>query len=77
MLVRGANNLNVNRILAQEGFRTKETHWKRPPSISLCIEHIYGVLCSDKRNTVMYSHSTQYNDIKDMDRNELRMEISQ
>ena len=76
VLVRGSNNLNVNRILAKQNFLTDECHWRRPPSLSLCIEHIYGVLCSDKRNTVMYTHSTAYKERKNMDRLELRIEVS-
>jgi hypothetical protein len=53
-LVRGSNNSTVNRIHAKVS--QSDQSWKRPPSISLILEHIYGVLTSDKRHTIMYMH---------------------
>jgi len=55
-LIRGAKNTSVNRILARANFDNEEKSWMRPPSISLVLDHIYGVLISDKRNTIMYLH---------------------
>ena len=56
MLVRGSNNPTVNRILGRDKFDMRERTWIRPPSISLNLEHVYGVLVSDKRHTLMYMH---------------------
>jgi hypothetical protein len=56
VLVRGSNNPTVNRILGREGFDKAERTWIRPPSVSLNLEHVYGVLVSDKRHTLMYMH---------------------
>lgn len=54
--MRGSNNKTVNTIHAQLNFDNEEKVWQRPPSISLILENIYGVLVSDKRHTLMYMH---------------------
>ena len=56
VLLRASNNPTVNMILAQVGFDDDEAVWQRPPSISLALENVYGVLVSDKRNTLCYFH---------------------
>jgi len=50
--------------------------WQRPPSISLVLEHIYGVLVSDKRHTVMYMHFFNKLDQDVADRIKLKQAIS-
>ena len=45
----------VNRILSKVNYQSEQS-WKRPPSISLKLETIYGVLLADKRHTIMYLH---------------------
>lgn len=55
-MIRGSNNTTVNRILCKANFDNEEKVWLRPPSISLILENIYGVLLSDKRHTIMYIH---------------------
>lgn len=55
-LVRGSTNSTVNRIHSKVNFESQEKSWQRPPSISLVLENIYGLLLSDKRHTVMYMH---------------------
>lgn len=42
--------------MGREKFDMRERTWIRPPSISLDLEHVYGVLVSDKRHTIMYMH---------------------
>ena len=42
MLIRGSNNTTVNRVLSRLNFDFEEKIWKRPPAVSLLIDHIYG-----------------------------------
>jgi len=56
ILVRGSNNITTNKVLAQLNFEFQEPVWKRPPSMSLVLDYIYGVQTSDRRNTVFYMH---------------------
>ena len=60
VLVRGANNGTVNRVLAKLNFEfeDKAQSWKRPPTVGLVMDHIYGAQLSDRRNTVLYLHFT-------------------
>ena len=55
-LIRGSNNSTVNRIMGKVNFDAGDKSWKKPPSITLHLEFIYGLLVSDKRHTVMYMH---------------------
>ena len=48
----------------------------RPPSISLVLDHIYGVLISDKRHTIMYLHFYNKLDQEVKDRIKLKESIS-
>ena len=52
LLIRGSNNVTVNRVLSKLNFDFEEKIWKRPPALSLVMDHIYGVQVSDRRNTV-------------------------
>ena len=59
MLVRGSNNVVVNRVLAKLNFEFEAANaWKRPPTAGLVMDHIYGAQLSDRRNTVLYLHYT-------------------
>ena len=42
LLVRGANNQTVNRVLSKLNFDFEDKIWKRPPAVGLVMEHIYG-----------------------------------
>lgn len=46
----------MNRLGSKFNFDYEEELWKRPPSVALVIDHIYGVQTSDRRNTVIYMH---------------------
>jgi hypothetical protein len=48
-------------MLSKMNFDDDEPLWKRPPSISLKMDHIYGAETSDRRNTVFYMHFTPEN----------------
>ena len=43
-LVRGSNNSTVNRVLAKLNFEFEDKvhSWKRPPTVGLVMDHIYG-----------------------------------
>ena len=60
VLMRGSNNATVNRVLAKLNFEfeDKAHSWKRPPTVGLVMDHIYGAQLSDRRNTVLYLHFT-------------------
>lgn len=44
--------------MSKLNFDFDEKVWKRPPALSLVMDHIYGAQLSDRRNTVSYIHFT-------------------
>lgn len=62
LLIRGTNNQTCNRILSKLNFDFEEKVWKRPPAVSLVMDHIYGAQLSDRRQTVQYVHFTSGDD---------------
>lgn len=58
LLIRGTENRFLNEVHAFSDFEFEEPVWKRAPSTSLILDHIYGIQTSDKRNTVMFCHMT-------------------
>jgi hypothetical protein len=43
VLIRGSNSTVMNRLGSKFNFDYEEEIWKRPPSVALVIDHIYGV----------------------------------
>ena len=62
--------------MGKQKFDNEEQVWKRPPSITLNLENIYGVLLSDKRNTIFYLHIFNKLDQDVADRVKLKQTIA-
>jgi hypothetical protein len=58
VLIRGANHVTVNKILAKMHFSFEPTTWLKQPAMNLVLEHIYGVQTSDRRHSILYLHFT-------------------
>ena len=43
LLMRGCNNMTMNKLGAKLNFDFEENTWKRPPAVALVLDHIYGV----------------------------------
>jgi len=56
VLVRGSTSSTVNKILSKVHFEEEDKTWMKAPSMSLVLEHVYGVQTADRRHSVMYLH---------------------